>query len=176
MSWAKFDDRYHGNRKIRRAWKANRASVGLHAMAVTYCAQNETNGVVDLEWIEEKLPSPAERERVLGALLDTGLFESTNTGDGGYLVHDFLVYNQSHAEAEEKRAAKKASQKKWRDARHGDPSESNGSPSPREGVDDLTALSGESLQAISGDPAPARPFPDPTRPIQITAAAKRSEG
>lgn len=101
MTWARFDDRYHDNRKVKRAWRAHPRAVGLHAMAVTYCAMHETDGIVDMEWLDEKLPAVKEREKVLGALVDTGLFEALE--DGSFLVHDYLTYNPARDDLEEKR-------------------------------------------------------------------------
>lgn len=101
MTWAKFDDRYHDNRKVKRAWKAHPRAVGLHAMAVTYCAMHETDGMVDVEWLEEKLPAARERASVLAVLVEVGLFEPGE--EGSYLVHDYLTYNPERADLEEKR-------------------------------------------------------------------------
>lgn len=101
MSWAKFDDRYDDHPKLKRAWKENRATVGIHAMAITAACRHETDGVIDDLWLEEKLPAKKEREQVLGILVKLGLFE--DLGDGNYAVHDFLTYNRSKQDAEEKR-------------------------------------------------------------------------
>jgi hypothetical protein len=101
VSWAKFDDRYHDNRKVKKAWHAHPRAVGLHAMAITYCAMHETDGLIDAEWLKEKLPAARERTAVLAALVDTGLFEPDE--DGGFYVHDYLVFNPERADLEEKR-------------------------------------------------------------------------
>lgn len=101
MTWAKFDDLYDDNRKIKRAWRAHPRAVGLHAMAITYCSRHETDGIVDPEWLEEKLPVARERAAVLVALVDVGLFVAV--GDDSYLVHDYLTYNPERADLEEKR-------------------------------------------------------------------------
>jgi 5-methylcytosine-specific restriction endonuclease McrA len=101
VSWAKFDDRYDDNRKVKRAWKRSGAAAALHVMAITYCCRHQTDGVVDLAWIEEKLPSPREREKVIGVLVDVGLF---NVLDGEtFEVNDFLEYNPSKAQVERER-------------------------------------------------------------------------
>jgi hypothetical protein len=44
-------------------------------MSVTYSSRHETDGLVDLEWLEEKLPTPKEREAVVAALVECGLYE-----------------------------------------------------------------------------------------------------
>jgi len=94
MSWAKFDDRYDDNRKVRRAWKAHQGTVGLHAMAVTYCARHETDGLVDVDWLEDRVPVARVRRQILSALVTNGLFEVIDAEH--YLVHDYLQYNDSH--------------------------------------------------------------------------------
>jgi hypothetical protein len=149
VSWAKFDDRYHDNRKVKRAWKLHRGTVGLHAMAVTYCAMHETDGIVDAEWLEEKLPMKKERDTIIAALVQVGLF--TSTGDGGVEVNDFLEYNRSKAASEAERDRKATRQQKWR--------ERSRSTSTRRDVD----ASVDASTGRHGDSAPTRP--DPTRPI-----------
>lgn len=92
MAWAKLDDRYDDNPKIKRAWKRHPAAVGLHTMAVTYCCRHELDGVVDMEWIEEKLPVKRERDLVCDSLVEIGLFEER---PGGFMVRNFLEFNPS---------------------------------------------------------------------------------
>ena len=105
MSWARFDDRYAGNRKIRKAWKAERAAVGLHAMSVTESAQHETDGHVDDDWVEDMLPQKRERDRVVAVLIDMGLWERNGTG---YIVNDYLAFNPSREQLEAKRERERA--------------------------------------------------------------------
>jgi hypothetical protein len=101
MAWSKFDDRYDDNRKIKKAWRASRASVGLHAMAITYCSRHETDGLVDVEWLIEKLPQAKERNAAVSALVDAGLFAPV---DGEmFQVKDYLEFNPSSAKLAEKR-------------------------------------------------------------------------
>ena len=112
MNFAKLDDRYDDHRKIKRAWRKNRALVGLHAMAITYCWRHNTDGIVDEEWLIEKLPRNAEREKLLAQMIDLGLFDEA--GDGHWRVHDYLDFQDSS----EKRAARvsagrKAAQTRW---------------------------------------------------------------
>lgn len=101
MAWAKLDDRFHEHRKVRRVWRACPAAVGLHVMAITYCAGHETDGFIDRDFVEEKLPNRRDRDRALDALVEAGLWEPT---DDGWTLHDFLDYHPSRAEAEAQRA------------------------------------------------------------------------
>ncbi len=113
MSWAKLDDRYDDNRKVKRAWRKDRAAVGLHAMAITYCSRHRTDGVVDIEWLEDRLPASRERNKTLGVLVELGLFEPLDGGEHWY-VHDYLDYNPSRQDKEEASdAARNAALVRW---------------------------------------------------------------
>jgi hypothetical protein len=101
MPWAKLDDRYDDTRKIKRAWKANRALIGLHAMAITYCARHQTDGIVDLEWLEERLPNDKERAKTVAQMVEHDLFEPVD--DEHWRLHDYLKHNASKDEREVKR-------------------------------------------------------------------------
>lgn len=153
VSWARFDDRYHDNRKIKRAWRKNRGSVGLHSMAVTYCAMHETDGVVDGEWLEDKLPAKRERDVIVGVLVEVGLFSPRD--DGAFEVNDYLEYNHSKQQADAQRAAKATRQAKWRERNRSSSSDTSQDAS----IDASTDVS----TGRHGDDAPTRP--DPTRPF-----------
>jgi hypothetical protein len=146
VSWAKFDDRYDDNRKVKRAWRTHPRAVGLHAMSVTYCARHETDGIVDIEWLEDKLPSKVDRAKCLVALLSAGLFERID--DDRFRVHDYLEYNDSHAVLGERRA--RDAERKAR----GRAKQSERSPRGR-GVD---------VRAESDGPDPTRPDHKPPSP------------
>jgi hypothetical protein len=100
VAWARLDDRFHEHRKVKKAWRCSPASVGLHVMAITYCAGHGTDGLVDVEFVEEKVPKDRDRERMIAALVDAGLWELV---DGGWVIHDFLEFNPSRAETDEQR-------------------------------------------------------------------------
>lgn len=103
MTWARMDDRYDDNRKVRAAWYSHPRAVGLHAMAVTYSARNETNGEVDPLWLREKIPSDRERQKVIDTLTETGLFLIDS--EGKVWVNDYLDYNPSADDLASRRAA-----------------------------------------------------------------------
>jgi len=101
VTWAKFDDLYDDNPKVKRAWRRSRAAVGLHVMAITYSARHETDGIVDVEWLEEKVPQAKEREEVVRVLVECGLLEAV---DGeSFVVHDYLKFNPSREQIEDRR-------------------------------------------------------------------------
>jgi hypothetical protein len=113
MTWAKFDDRYDDNRKVKKAWRLDNATVGLHAMAITYSSRHETDGIVDLDWLTEKLPNGKAREKTVKTLVECGLFEPI---DGErFQVHDYKDYNPSSEQLTDRRrkdAERKAAAKR----------------------------------------------------------------
>lgn len=149
MAWAKFDDRFDDNRKVKRAWKAHARAVGLYSMAVTYCSRHESDGLVDAEWLHERLTNAKERQAVLDALVECGLF--VPVGDGDYRVHDYLDHNPSRAELEAKRA--KDRERKARGGRNGRPKDSTTTPQ------------GFRVESNGSPKVPAQPSPAPSQPI-----------
>lgn len=143
MSWAKVDDQLHAHRKAKLAWKYHGRALGLHLLALSYCAGQLTDGLVDLEFVEEKLPAARERANVTNALVNAGLW--VPEGDC-WRINDWLEYNPSRAEVLERR--RKDSKRKAR----GIHAESNGNP--------------EGIQASSRAGARSRgpAVPDPTHP------------
>jgi hypothetical protein len=101
MGWAKFDDAYHDNPKM---LTIGLLGTGLHARAITYCSRHETDGYVPAAWVDSQLAElrPADRRRVLEALVVNNAFEQRN---GGYLVHDYLKFNPSREASRERRDA-----------------------------------------------------------------------
>jgi hypothetical protein len=97
MPYARLDDRYDDHRKIKRALRREPAAVAMHVMAITYCNRHNTDGEIDVEWVEEKLAlmpcKPAQRQRVLAVLLEIPLFERRDKDT--FFVHDFLDWNLS---------------------------------------------------------------------------------
>lgn len=162
------DDRYDDSRKVKRAWRAHPRAVGLHAMAITYCSRHETDGLVDPDWLTEKLPVERERVKVLRAMVDVGMF--TEEANGFYRVHDYLDYNPSHEALEAKRrrdAARKAGK-----AAGGIPADSEQLPHGFRVESDTTpagipAASRGGAGAGAHRRSPSRPVPsqpDPARP------------
>src|ERR1700757_454176 len=105
MAYAKVDDLYDDKRKMKRAWRANPASIGLHIMAITYCQRHALDGKIPDDWLAELLPKPAERTKVLKVMLAERLLDHKPHDDGEYRVHDFLDWNDSAAEREQKSIA-----------------------------------------------------------------------
>ena len=124
--WVRLDDSLEGHRKRRRA---GHEAMGLWMGALTYAGKYLTNGQIDQDWLEAEIPSAAKRKKVVGRLVTVGLFDFLPAGakillpdrrgeavefgpfpEDSYLVHDFLQFNPSKAEVEERR--KKEREKK----------------------------------------------------------------
>lgn len=175
MSWVKSDDRLDDTKKIKRAWRKHRATVGLHAMSKTYSARHETDGLIDLDWIEEKLPDDAERNEVLAVMLVETLYEELPAGETkrisvrgmritygpcvevSYIVHDYLEFNEAKCEAEDRRAKDAQRKAEAREARrNGQGKASAQSPTDVPADNSGTAAGLQEVSALSR--------PDPTRP------------
>ncbi|MDE2103216.1 MAG: hypothetical protein KGL39_38575 [Patescibacteria group bacterium] len=104
MPWARLDDRFHDNRKVRRVWRKQPAALGLHIMAITYSSCHLLDGHVDTDWLEDQVPSEKRRTALTSALVDAGLW--TPNGDG-FVVNDYLEFNPSRADVEKLRAEKR---------------------------------------------------------------------
>lgn len=159
MTWARLDDVYDDHRKVKRAWRKNARAVGMHAMAISYCSRHETDGIVDIEWIAEKIPSAKERARVLAALVDCELFEPVDAGH--FRIHDYLDYNPSRAQLQAKRAAD--AERKAR-ARKGTV-RADSAPTRRGLASDSTG-SPQGVKTESSPPVPSRPVLPPLTPLK----------
>lgn len=156
MSWAKLDDRFHENRKVRGLWRRNPAALGLHVMALTYCAGHETDGVVDVEFVEDKVPGQSVRAKMTQALVDAGMWVEH---ENGWLIHDFLDFHPSRAALEERRKLDR--ERKSRGGRNGKPQHSDGGPS---GIRVDSERNPAGVQASSESPDPTRPDHAPPTP------------
>ena len=103
--WLRIDDRLHSHPKIRRAWQANRDAVGLHFLALSYVADKLTDGYVDLTFLRDQFPEMAEAQRAVAVLVSAGLWE---TSGEGWVIHDWLRYNDSAAGIRARREAREA--------------------------------------------------------------------
>lgn len=80
MSWAKLDDRFHGNPKVVQAWKDYPAAIGLFAITATRASRERTNGFVEFWWVEELIVHPGSRRAAIRALETNGIWEATMRG------------------------------------------------------------------------------------------------
>lgn len=157
MSWSKFDDRFDDNRKIKAAWRAHARAVGLYVMAVTYSARHELDGVVDSEWLHEKLTNAKERTAVLRTLVEQGLFIERE--NGAFEIHDYLDFHPSRAQLAAKREKDRERKSKGGSAKTG---------TNPDGVQSDSARNADGIQVASGSPrripAESPPNPRPAEP------------
>lgn len=95
MSWARLDDTFHTHPKAMNAWTVDRASLGLHTLALSWCACHEQDGKVPASMVTLWLPDAKEREEAVDALVAAGMWHENGKG---YVIHDFLDYNPSRAD------------------------------------------------------------------------------
>lgn len=145
MTWAKIDDQFHSHRKAKRAWRAHPRALGLHMLAVSYCAGHLTDGLVDDEFVEEKMPNAKERKQTTDALVKVGLWHRE---PDGWRIHDWLDYNPSRDVVLDRR--RRDSERKAR----GRAAESNGNP---DGVRPDKSRTPHGFQSASARPVPTRP-------------------
>jgi len=189
MPWARFDDRFPSNRKIR---KLSDRAFRLYVSAICWSAENLTDGFIpegDLrlvadvrgpktvaaelvaaglwdrhEPVPDAFASPSEPTRDEFAspssrVRDEVASSSCNKSEAGWLIHDYLDYNFSADQARKERAEKAARQKRWREKKKG----GKPTPEPPGGKPDVDASTDASRDA-SRDAAPRARVPDPTRP------------
>lgn len=100
MPWVRLDDSLHGHPK---AAKAGLEAMGLHALALTHCSAYLTDGHVDPEFVDSKAGRRAPK--IVERLIEAGLWELNGSG---WLIHDYLSYNPSREQVQNKRAAEAA--------------------------------------------------------------------
>lgn len=108
MTWARIDDRFHGNPKVLRAWHTEPAAVGLYVMGITYCAQHETDGLVHDWFVLSLLPAKTAREKSVRCLVQAKLWAPV---DDGWEIPDYLEFNPSHEYLEERRTTERERRK-----------------------------------------------------------------
>ena len=112
--WTKIDDHFHSHPKALAAWRAEPASIGLHLFALSHSTAYLTDGHVDEEFIHTLFHSKAKRDKAIGALVDSGLWE--RNGDG-YVIHDYLKYHASRevqtARMEAREAKRRTNRETW---------------------------------------------------------------
>lgn len=196
MVWARLDDSILDNPKIARVGVLGFA---LHVAAITWCARNLTDGFIPearvggLVYLESVLEHDPNQDRLMGpdesprgfhitawyvaeSLVKAGLWHEV---EGGYQIHDYLVYNPSKEEVArakgEKSQAKSEAGKKGAKKRWGDRAKSAQSVPPV-----AIALPSESMAKPMADawqkdgPDPG-PDPDPREGIPQTPLRGESE-
>jgi hypothetical protein len=94
------DDDVCEHRKFKRA---GLDATGLYWLSVAYASKYLTDGHIDLDYLEDRVPSKAKREKLVAALVEQRLFEPNGNG---FVIHDFHDYNPTAEEVLTKRRAR----------------------------------------------------------------------
>jgi hypothetical protein len=169
MPWARFDDRFPSNRKVR---LLSDAAFRLYVSAICWSAENLTDGVV--QKTELRLVSDVKAaSRRAQELVEAGLFEALE--GGGWKIHDYHEYNPTAEQVKADRAAKTARQQRWRKKKEGDAPDPE-PPGSKLDVDASTDASRNASRDGAGDAAPRARVPDPTRPGPLNGVDVGGEG
>lgn len=109
MVWVKLDDRFVDHEKVASLDPELRPfCIELHVAAMCYCGRELTDGRIphgQVRRLADFSPHRVEIARVVEELVDVGLWDSYGRG---YEIHDWLEFNPSKAEVEERRAKRAA--------------------------------------------------------------------
>lgn len=113
MSWIRMDDGFAEHPKV---LKVSDRAFRLHVGALCYCARRLTDGHLPAEVIRTLLQVGATK--AAAELVEVGLWHLDN---GGYKVNDYLDFNPSKNEVEERRAKRseagaKGARNRWKGA------------------------------------------------------------
>lgn len=109
MPWARFDDRYPSNRKVR---PLSDQAFRMDVSAICWCNENLTNGFIP----GDELPLVSDLKRPLKVAAELVSRGRWDVVPGGWEIHHFLDYNKSADQVREERAAAAERQRKAREA------------------------------------------------------------
>lgn len=153
MPWARFDDRFPSNRKVR---PMSDGAFRLYVSAICWSAENLTDGVIKTAELGLVADVRSARTRAV-ELTNCGLWEPIP--GVGWRIHDYHDYNPTADQVRADRKAKTARQQRWREK-----NAQRGDRSPTSNVDASTDASRDAPHDASRDAAPRARVPDPTRP------------
>lgn len=136
MTWVKLDDGFHSNPKV---IEAGLAAAGLYAMALSYCGDHHTDGVVPASWLaragtpdlahtleENDLWEPIEKGARRHITRATGERVDIVASATGYFIRDYLQENPSAVEVQCRRSERAAAGRKGAQSRWKKPPEEQG--------------------------------------------------
>jgi hypothetical protein len=103
MAWARLDDGFFCHPKVTELAELNPPAGFLHIRAISYCTKYLTDGFITRSAVASLVPVEADREEQVKALIDVGLWYLDPENDRRYAIHDFLDWNPSKVEVNEKR-------------------------------------------------------------------------
>lgn len=109
MGWLSLDDNFAEHRKVE---SLSDAAFRLHVAGMCMTARMQDDGVIYAAKVTRLVPR--FRKTALQELIDRGLWIPH---PDGYEIHDFLDWNLSRAQIEERRERKRAAGKKGADSR-----------------------------------------------------------
>ena len=104
MPWAKLDDRFHEDPRLRRLYKVEPKAGLLYVASLTYASGRETDGVVHFEFVETLEPIKAGRLKRARILVDLDWWREHPEG---WEIANFLNYNPSREEVRARREKRK---------------------------------------------------------------------
>ena len=129
MPWGRLDDSLYDHPKLDRLGESDRLpGIGLWALSISWSNRFLTDGHVPRGRVE-KLGGSLE---LAESLVSAELFDHDGTG---YRIHDFLEFNDSRADVEERRQKEAERKAAWRAAKRGNTGPT-GSPGGTSSVDD----------------------------------------
>lgn len=154
MTWLKKDDRFPEHRKVRRL---SDGAYRLHDTALCACARDETDGLLTESDLDD-LQHSGRLRKYAPELVKAGLWEPV---EGGWMMHDYLDYNPSHAHLEVERERSRERQRRARERRWG--------TNPDDAPSDEDVSRRDSRVSHGGVTRESR-SPDPTRPDPTTTS------
>jgi hypothetical protein len=181
MPWGRVDDTLYDHPKLEKLGRNRLAGVGLNTLAVSWCNRFLTDGHVPVAALRKIGGSVV----LADALVDAGLWE--HEGHDGYLIHDFLDYNESKAQIVAKREAARARMQARRSQElHANNGDTFARSSPEQHANVRENNSGRSREvrdsrlrtraAAAAVPARPGPNPDPEIPPPPAERGRRAEG
>lgn len=153
MAWARIDDKFLDNPKVR---KAGKEATYLYLSALVYSSSQLTEGFISDEALGLVAFKGFIRNELTHAktLVDCGLWDRIR---GGYTIHDYLEYNPTKAEIEQARAKKAAAGSK------GGQATAQALAQARAQADAEARAQAESQQDGSINPSHPIPIPNPSK-------------
>jgi len=151
MAWVRLDDTFPEHPKVA---KVGGDAAWLHVCALAYCNRHTTDGHIPDVMIG-RLSDRKNAEKLAGALVAIGLWDEA---DDGWVIHDYLDFQPSKEETDERRA------KRAESGRQGGIASGEARRSKREANAKQLASTDE---ASCFDADEANTNPDPTRPVDV---------
>ena len=118
-TWAKFSSKLWLNQKFRTFAKEHADAAIVWVIAITYCADQLTDGFVN-EFVAHTMLGATEDD--MGYLVGAGFLEPV---DGGWMIHDYMAsQNRTRSDVESlsskrSEAGRRGADKRWRNGKNG---------------------------------------------------------